>query len=446
MNINKKSRITTWDRLNKAAFCFYVLATLFMLFFSVSAVQKWPGQWGRISISLACLLPFILVLLWKIPEWVSEKKIKREFRAVPFIIILGFLNILFSDNRDITLKVMALFLMSGVVIYLTSACLLNTKARQTYFLWICWSCSIIFCMIGIFEYFTTGNVYLLSNNSIPAGALLIILLVGPFLLLLNTRSRFRFIHFLIIILIISVICLIGKRGPLLGIGVISLIFCIFFSDRKRWVILIAAILLFGTFYKIRNYFPQNPFNLIGIASSIYRLENYSFAGHVFLKKPLFGTGLHVPLERYLKDYSQKINVIKPRPGSKKGANTFHDIIFSIGIKAPLEINVINFKLNAYYNYTAFIKKDKSFDNILLCGLAETGVLFFIAYIYLIFFLMRDLFSYAKHYPEKRNSVVILLLPLVGFFIHSMTFESLLFPHLNWLFHSYLGLIANFHKI
>ncbi|MCK4817157.1 hypothetical protein KA005_15410, partial [bacterium] len=75
-----------------------------------------------------------------------------------------------------------------------------------------------------------------------------------------------------------------------------------------------------------------------------------------------------------------------------------------------------------------------------------GGLFSITYIALIVYILRNVFCNIKENPEKRLQAAMLLIPLTGFLIHSMTFDSLLFPHLNWIFHSYLGLMANFDKM
>ena len=40
---------------------------------------------------------------------------------------------------------------------------------------------------------------------------------------------------------------------------------------------------------------------------------------------------------------------------------------------------------------------------------------------------------------------LLLIVVAGFIVHSMTFDSLKYPHLNWLFHSFLGLMAHSRK-
>jgi hypothetical protein len=132
------------------------------------------------------------------------------------------------------------------------------------------------------------------------------------------------------------------------------------------------------------------------------------ASHIFLKKPLFGIGLHAPLADYLKDYHQKIT-----------NNT---------------------------KYPNYIKDSKTLENIILCDFVEMGGLFSITYIALIIYLLKNLFHGSKNNPAKRLQAVLFLIPLAGFLIHSMTFDSLIYPHLNWLFHSFLGLMANFDEI
>ena len=41
---------------------------------------------------------------------------------------------------------------------------------------------------------------------------------------------------------------------------------------------------------------------------------------------------------------------------------------------------------------------------------------------------------------------LLLIVLLGFLAHSMTFDSLKYPHLNWVFHSFLGLLVQGKRI
>jgi O-antigen ligase len=178
--------------------------------------------------------------------------------------------------------------------------------------------------------------------------------------------------------------------------------------KKLWIIPLIALILVGTGYKMRNHLPASlRKNLVTHTSTLFRLESYPLAAHIFLKKPLFGIGLHAPITEYLKDYRQKI--------TKNRA------------------------------YSTYIKNKKTLENIILCGFVGMGGLFTISYIALIIYILKNLFRYVKQKPAKRLKAVMFLVPLFGFVIHSMTFDSLLFPHLNWLFHSFLGIMANFDK-
>jgi len=380
-----------------------------MVFFSISAVVIWPYPWNQLSILVACFLPIILVIVWKSPAWIHHKQFQKEFYFALTIVILGILNIVFSEDQPTTLKVMGLFLISGIGIFVVTSCLLTTKFRKTIFLWLCWVILLALCIYGILEYINKKPILLLSYNPIPAGSLLILLFVGPFLLFSSSSWWLRFLQLSSIVFGVAVIVMIGKRGPILGLLVMAILFGILVPRRRFWIFPLIALILVGTGYKMRNHLPPTlRLNLITHINTVFRLENYPFAAHIFLKKPLFGIGLHAPLTEYLKDYRQKITNDR--------------------------------------NYPKFIKEYKTLENIILCGFVEMGGLFSITYIALIIYLLKKLFHGIKDNPAKRLQAVLFLIPLVGFLIHSMTFDSLIYPHLNWLFHSFLGLMANFDKI
>ncbi|MFW6146991.1 MAG: O-antigen ligase family protein [Thermodesulfobacteriota bacterium] len=250
---------------------------------------------------------------------------------------------------------------------------------------------------------------LLSGNPIPAGALVILLFVGPFLLFRDSRRRVRILHVFVVIFGILVIFLIAKRGPILALLIMSLLAAGFLPGKKMWIIPFLVVLLIGTGYMMRGQLPRTlTKRLIADTSILFRLENYSLAFHIFLKKPFFGTGLHVPLQHHLEDYGQKVTQNK--------------------------------------RYSRFIKEKKTFENMLLCLFVEMGGLFAAAYIALMVYLLRNLSRSVRDNHKLRLQAILFLLPLTGFFVHSMTFDSLIYPHLNWLFHSYLGLMANFSEM
>jgi len=409
MSCSQGSKYLQWEGWGTAAFFSFCLSTIFMVFFSITAVQIWPYPWNRLSILPACLIPLLLVLAWKVPRLIRDKELEKHFLFVPVIIILGILNIVFSEDQSTTLKVMVLFLISGIGIFATTSYLLTTKFRQKIFLWLCWALLLALCIYGTLEYINKKPILLFSFNPIPAGSLLILLFIGPFLLFRSSSWWLRFLQLSSIVFGVAVIIMIGKRGPILGLLGMAFLLSALLPWKKLWIIPLIALILVGTGYKMRNHLPASlRKNLITHASTLFRLENYPFAAHIFLQKPLFGIGLHAPLTEYLQDYRQKI--------TKNG------------------------------RYPGFIQKKKTLENIILCSFVEMGGLFSITYIALIIYLLRNLFRRSRGKPRERLQAVLFLIPLAGFLIHSMTFDSLMYPHLNWLFHSLLGMMTNFDKI
>jgi hypothetical protein len=409
MNSNQGAKYPRWERLGTVVFLAYCVSTIFIVFFSISAVQIWPYPWNRISILTASLVPLLSVLVWKIPQLIRDKKLEKKFLFIFFIVILGILNIILSEDQSTTLKIMTLFLLSGMGAFIVSGWIITERSRQFIFLMLCWACLLAFCVYGTSEFLNKKPILLLSFNPIPAGSLLILLFVGPFLLFLSSPRWLRFLQVLSIAFSMALIVMIGKRGPILGLLVMAFLFCTLLPWRKLWIIPLIALILLGSGYKIRNHLPLTlRLNLITHANTLFRLENYVFAAHIFFNKPLFGIGLRSPIAKYLKTYRQKI------------------------IKDS--------------RYPRFISELKTLENIILCGFVEMGGIFSITYIALIIYLLRKLFSDTRDDSKKRLKAKLLLIPLAGFFIHSMTFDSLMYPHLNWLFHSYLGLMGNFDKI
>lgn len=409
MSCKQRIRYLQRVRWGTVAFYSYCLSTVFMIFFSISALQTWSHPWNRLSVLVACLVPLLLVLVWKSPAWIRLKQFQKELIFALIIIILGILNIIFSEDRPTTLKVMTLFLISGLGIFVATSCLLTTKSRQTIFLWLCWVSLFALCVYGTMEYINKKPILLLSSNPIPAGALLILLFVGPFLLFPSSSWWLRFLQLSSIFFCIVIIVMIGKRGPLLGLAVMAFLFGALLPWRKLWIVPLIALILVGAGYKMRNHLPTTfRKNLTTDRSILFRLENYPFAAHIFLQKPLFGIGMRPSMTEYLKDYRPKLT------------------------KNPA--------------YSAFIQQRKTLENMILCCFVEMGGLFSITYIALIVYLLRNLFRSIRDKPERRLQAVLFLIPLIGFFIHSMTFDSLMFPHLNWIFHSFLGMMANFNRL
>ena len=76
-----------------------------------------------------------------------------------------------------------------------------------------------------------------------------------------------------------------------------------------------------------------------------------------------------------------------------------------------------------------------FDNMALSFLSEAGGLFTIAYIGLGLYILIKIIKARKSGLPDNMQTILTLIVLVGFITHSMTFDSLKYPHLNWIFHS-----------
>lgn len=92
-----------------------------------------------------------------------------------------------------------------------------------------------------------------------------------------------------------------------------------------------------------------------------------------------------------------------------------------------------------------VRKLQTFDNMLITSFVELGTLMTIAYLWLIILI------FSKYYRRLRSGQpypaeeIYRILIMLGFAIHSMTYDSLLFPPINWLFHVNLGIMAAYNN-
>jgi O-antigen ligase len=395
------------------AYCFF---TLFMIYFSTSAIQAWPNLWAQITISVACILPVLMVLAKNVSHIAQIKEWPIEIKFVLIIIALGILNVYFSEDRHASLKGMGLFLMSGVMVFSFTFFTFRSKLRQLIFLYLCTICFFTLIIFGLFEFAQQINypgkrILLFSSNPIPAGSLLILLSSGPIMLFAQTETRWGKNALLLCLIVAAlIIILIGQRGPILAILIMASIWAAQRNKRFGIFSLIILILL-GIGYQFRDQIPiQYKTQLFKTETVLVRLEFYNVAWQVIKDKPFFGLGFNAPLNRYIsQDYQPKFYPANRTP-------SFYSIIRGV----------------------------ETFDNMALFFLGGMGVLFTLAYSGLAVYLLKPLILPGKANTKTRNQSILLLLVLVGFFVHSMTYDSLRYPHLNWIFHSLLGLIANQH--
>ena len=421
------------NKIKDYPFFFYSLSTSFMVFLSIYAIQNWPNSWAQISISFACLLTLSATLKRELPNLLKSKIWPVEVKWVLIILFFGSLNVCFSENNWQSLKGMGLFLMSGISVFLTTFFLFQSEKNKEKFFLLCTFYFFILVIYGFFEFYqlltipyTRPNpplrILLFSSNPIPAGSILILLSLGPISLLTYFKSGWeRNLLISSLVFGILVIILIEKRGPLLGLMLMTFLWAI--TNRKRLVaFLLTSLIAGGIIYNVKDQIPIELKNRMQNEQTVLvRLEFFFIAIEVLKEKPLFGLGFNSPLSKFIpNDYQAKIF-----PENKYKHKTKHNY-------------------NEKISFINMITGVTVFDNMALTFLGETGGLFSAAYFCLIFYLIKNKATYCREDEKRRFG--LLLIVLSGFLVHSITFDSLKYPHLNWIFHSFLGLLAQSKRI
>ena len=83
--------------------------------------------------------------------------------------------------------------------------------------------------------------------------------------------------------------------------------------------------------------------------------------------------------------------------------------------------------------------------VYVCMVVQMGSFFAIAYLYLLFHLLKRLSGFYKRAKNNRTPIKLLAILFIGFFIQSLTVDTLMYPDINFLFHSLLGAVANLEK-
>jgi hypothetical protein len=67
----------------------------------------------------------------------------------------------------------------------------------------------------------------------------------------------------------------------------------------------------------------------------------------------------------------------------------------------------------------------------------------LAYLGLIFYIIGQYCRQTHPFARVNPAEFLRLLPLLGFALQSLTYDSLMFPQINWLFHVQLGILAGY---
>lgn len=417
-------------RIENWAFKVFCLSTIFITVFSVQAIYDWPSIAGEASIFLACILPIAMVLYHRIQQWLKTKETPKELLWVILVSASGLLSCLVSENPWASLKSMGLFIITGPLVFFTAKLLFESTDNQERYFSIATIAMLALGLIGIYEHFSGGIVYLYSRNPLPAGALLILLSAGPLILLQKNHSTI--IKLALVLGITSstiLIIMMAKKSHLLSLTVLF-VFLIVFSFRKYYKFVLGFIVFIGftlfssdslreKYSNMVNWYnppsalsPANPeLKPLAIYGSIpLRAENYLFGFHVFKKNPVLGLGFRANFDPYFVDYDIR-----------------HGNYFS------------------KKRYQEYIKSVSSFENIILTYMVEWGGLFSIIYFGGVIYLVVAYLRRTRKFSTRDMDGGFLIAILFSFSILSLTFDTLRFPNLNWIFHSFLGLLASLPK-
>ncbi len=357
---------------------------------------------------------FPWIMLWPAYsfEVIKDRPHRREIILMGAILVLGAVNVIFSDAPEDSFKAMEFFLISGILPLWTSMFLLADPQRREVFDWFCYVCLAIFAPLAIITYlpYPQGPSWLrniFNLHSTPVGTMVILLAAGPIRLLLSESAKQKIIGWLLISSALILILLTHKRGTFLAVAAMILVWLTYRLPRLGYLVVAVflGVLLIFTYRGLqasRSLAPDHPSRV----SKLHRLELYSFALHVYKKHPLVGIGLRPHThETYLLDYQPQYPEVT--------------------------------------NFASEVKQLQTFDNMLVTAFVELGSLMTLTYLGLIIFIIINYRRQVRPFKESRGRDFVRLLPLVGLAVHSLTYDSLLFPPINWLFHVQLGILAGF---
>jgi len=324
------------------------------------------------------------------------------------IIVLGIINVYMSDNVYQSSLWMTMFLLSGIIPLWTSMFIItdDRSRNNIYYL----SCVLLFIItvIEIANYVITGSELLSINHPIPLGTLVILLMVGPLFMLVSHQKRMKLSSIFLVIMGLTLLIIANKRGIYLAIAGMTLAWIFYRYIRTSFYAIIMLIICLTLLTVVWNYYKLLDKNIPYHNSILHRLELYPFSLHIYQKHPLLGTGLRAfSHESYLTDYQVH----------NKSLDTFKKTVIKL----------------------------QTFDNMILTGLVELGSIMTICYLGLILYILVRYCRITRPFSLNHKREFVLLLPLLGLAIHSMTYDSLIFPQINWLFHVQLGILAGFSK-
>jgi hypothetical protein len=368
---------------------------------------------GRYTKSIIFIFPWLM--LWLAFSW--EVLTNREHRLEIFlmitIIVLGVINTSLSDSVSKSLDAMRTFLLTGIFALWASMFLITDPNRRRMFDWFCCACFAIIVPIeliigGMQGSLGPGVFQVFILNPIPLGTLIILLSPGPMYLIFQKYPRIKSVGWLLVLLGGLLIFFTYKRGTWLALAAMLAVWRLYRGHRLRYVALsvLMAVALTLSFLGPRMFARLDP-KIPTQFTILHRLELYPFALHIWLNHPVMGIGLRpFDHENYLADYQQHNKKLRDFPQQ--------------------------------------VAKLQTLDNVLLTGLVELGTVMTLFYLALVILILVKYCRRLRSFPESSPLDWYRVLVLLGFAIHSLSYDSLLFPPINWLFHVQVGILAGYH--
>jgi O-antigen ligase len=380
-----------------------------ILLWSPNILGDHRDLWTQI---LICILPWLM--LWLAYSWqvITEREHRPEIILMVSIIILGVVNTSLSGSGLKSVATMRTFLLTGVFALWASMFLVNDPRRRQMFDWFCAGALGVILPVEILLWSVWGNsgpgafeVFVL--HPIPLGTLIILLSAGPVRLIVSKNSTARLLGWLLVLLGGILIFLTHKRGAWLALAAMLAVWMLYLIRRRKYLVLsmLLVIALILPLQAQRRFARLDP-NISRHVAILHRLELYNFALHIWKTHPFMGIGLRsFTHEKYLPDYHLHNQDLHEFPQTVAGLQTL--------------------------------------DNMLLTGLVEFGTVMTLFYLGLAIFILTKYCRRLRSWPESSPLDWYRVLVLLGFAIHSLTYDSLLFPPVNWLFHVQVGIMAGY---
>ena len=236
--------------------------------------------------------------------------------------------------------------------------------------------------------------------------MIILCLIGPLQLLTHNSVRTRLFGLFSLIIGLTAILLIKKRGAIIALFIMLLAYICCKYKLLKYIIILPVIIAFLGFFGGVSYHGYLSKDKPSDLSILLRIEMYPYAINVIKHHPLFGIGYRsLSHGNYLSDYKQ-----------------------------------YNKELN---NFKEFVLGYQTLDNLYLDMIVEFGIIITIIYIAMILYIVITYCIRTHPFINQNSETFLLLLPLLGIAVHSLSYDSLMFPQINWLFHVHLGLLAGY---